>query len=307
MQFADQIPANDEQAVSTHTTIGGDNVGQNKTEAGDIHGNFNVVGPGQLTVNNNTTNIIQSAPKEEKPRHPYEPEMALVAAGNFLMGSDQHKPAEAPQHQVLLSDYHIAIYPVTNQDYGRFVQDTKYPVSPSLLWHGNIPPKDEWNSPVAGVSWYDALAYCEWLTKLTGRHYTLPSEAQWEKAARGENGRFYPWGDSWQAERCNSNPQAIVPVDKYPAQSPYGCYDMVGNVREWTTTLWDMGSDQLYGYPWTQDGRDDLQAPQTTGRVFRGGRVRNLVDFRSSLRRGHPPTDNGPKRNRHGFRVVKNK
>ena len=244
--------------------------------------------------------------EREKPRLPFEPETVLVPAGRFQMGDDDH-PASAPQHTVELAGFHIGRYPVTNEQFAHFVQKTNRVAAPELLWHGNRPPDGEEDHPVAGVTWYEALAYCRWLRELTGRPYTLPSEAQWEKAARGADGRRYPWGDAWDAERCHTEPGRLAAVDAYPAQSPFDCYDMAGNAREWTATLWGTSPrepDDAYRLPWADDGRDDLEAPPTTRRVFRGGRGDAPDDYRCSARGSYLPERRGPRRNRHGFRVV---
>ena len=120
-------------------------------------------------------------------------------------------------------------------------------------WSSSTPPPDKLNHPVQGVRWSDALAYCEWLREETGRPYSLPSEAQWEKAARGTDGRSYPWGDEWEADRCNHQSDETTAVDAFPAQSSYGCFDLVGNIREWTRTIWGVTRprpDDKFRYPW---------------------------------------------------------
>jgi formylglycine-generating enzyme required for sulfatase activity len=118
------------------------------------------------------------------------------------------------------------------------------------------------------VTWHDAMAYCRWLARVTGRAYRLPSEAEWEKAARGTDGRIWPWGNKWDSKRCNSReggPGNTTPVGQYSPQgdSPYGCVDMAGNVWEWTLSL-------LKDYPYDpKDGREDAQAEGR--RRLRGG------------------------------------
>jgi len=246
-------------------------------------------------------------PPVVKPRLRFEPETVPIPAGSFIMGSDDHRPEEAPRHTVELPAYHIGIYPVTNEQYAQFVEKTGRVVESTLLWDGNLPPDDELGHPVTGITWYEALEYCQWLSELTERHYTLPSEAQWEKAARGPGSRIYPWGDDWDPERCNDDPGKIIPVTAYPAQSDYGCFDMVGNGREWTTTLWGKAPsapDGKYAYPWADDGRDDISRPQTIRRIYRGGRAKEPHGFRCSARGDYLPGKPGPRRNRHGFRIV---
>ena len=119
------------------------------------------------------------------------------------------------------------------------------------------------------VSWDAATAYCRWLSETTGQRYRLPSEAEWEKAARGTDGRIYPWGNQPPDERrCNfnNNVKDTTPVGSYPAGvSPYGCYDMAGNVWEWTSSLsWD--------YPYRADDGREVQVEDGNGlSVYRGG------------------------------------
>lgn len=246
----------------------------------------------------------------EKPRLPYEPETVLIPAGAFLMGDDDD-PLAAPQHTVELPAFHIGRYPVTNEQFAHFLRKTNRVAASELLWDGNRSPEGKDQHPVTGVTWYDALAYCQWLSEQTGRPYTLPSEAQWEKAARGADGARFPWGDGWDAERCNADPEAIVAVDARPAQIRWGdeeVYDLVGNAREWTATLWGASPrapDDDYRYPWADDGRDDLSAPRTTRRVFRGGRGEGPATYRCSARGSYLPERPGPRRNRHGFRVAR--
>lgn len=131
---------------------------------------------------------------------------------------------------------------------------------------------------MVNVSWHDALAYCAWLSQVTGRHIILPSEAEWEKAARGDRDkRQYPWGDKFEATRCNSDALGLggtTPVGIFPkGASPWGCLDMAGNVWEWTRSLWGKElSEPEFGYPYDPtDGREDLKAPDDVYRVLRGG------------------------------------
>jgi formylglycine-generating enzyme required for sulfatase activity len=237
---------------------------------------------------------------------PFEPETVVVPAGTFIMGDDDVAHA-APQHTVDLPAFRIGRYPVTNAQFAEFVWKTGRVAPKELLWDGNEPPEEARDHPVTGITWYEAMDYCAWLSETTGRAYTLPSEAQWEKAARGTDGRAYPWGETWDPARCHTDPEGFAAVDAYPAQSPYGGYDMVGNAREWTTTLWGTSSgapDDRYAYPWADDGRDDVEAPRTTRRVVRGGRGSDPAAYKCAARRSYFPDRPGPRRNRHGFRVV---
>jgi formylglycine-generating enzyme required for sulfatase activity len=221
---------------------------------------------------------------------------------------------ETRQFSLDLPPYRIGKYPVTNREYAGFLRRTRgYEAPPG--WHGRKPPPGEENHPVAGVSWYDARAFCKWLTgeTETGGTYILPSEAQWEKAARGTKGRLYPWGDDWDADnpRCNLDSRQTTPVDVFPeGVSPYGCFDMVGNVREWTRTLWGyhrFEPDEEHRYPWKKDEHNDddgVENPQVR-RVYRGrGEPWDESPLRASVRGSQVPNQRGPRGARLGFRVV---
>ena len=222
-----------------------------------------------------------------------------VPAGPFWMGSDPKTDAmtyrdEQPRHKMNLEyDYWIARYPVTVAQWRAFVEATGYgDFSPSAL-------RDPDNHPVRWINWYDALAYARWLDQklkevsqrwlvvsatleerqfwaavASGRYQiTLPSEAEWEKAARGVDGRIYPWGKSFDPERANTREAQvgdITAVGAFPkGASPYGLLDLSGNVWEWTRSLWGP-------YPYPQEAaarraREDLSAPKDVPRVLRGG------------------------------------
>jgi formylglycine-generating enzyme required for sulfatase activity len=257
---------------------------------------------------------------------PAEPLLGFVKipAGPFLMGSNKNDDPEADedeldQHSLELPEYYLARYPVTVAQYAAFISDSGYKTSDEDSLRGAA------NHPVVWVSWYDALAYCRWLDgKLKdvsaerskkaetraqkafwqglqeGRlHVTLPSEAEWEKAARGEDGRIYPWAVEFDPQKANLAETGIgstSTVGCFPAgASPYGILDMSGNVWEWTRSLWGKEfSKPDYGYPYLpSDGREDLDADGSFLRVLRGGsfsgdrryarcayRSRNNPDFR---------------------------
>ncbi len=221
------------------------------------------------------------------------PEMLRIPAGWFLMGSaDSDQQAwsdEKPQHRLYLPEYWIGRYPVTNAQFAAFVRSTGYRTSSEksssdFTWqhpkgkNSDLSGRD--NHPVRYLSWRDALEYCRWLTEATGVKYSLPSEAEWEKAARSADadGRIYPWGNTWDAKRCNTSESGkgdTTPVGHYSpgGDSPYGCADMAGNVWEWTRSLWGKGWDEPeFKYPYNpDDGREKLDAPDNFPRVLRGG------------------------------------
>jgi formylglycine-generating enzyme required for sulfatase activity len=180
----------------------------------------------------------------------FEPELILIPAGEFLMGSDPERDPSAqdneqPQHLLFLPDYYLAKTPVTNAQYAAFVQAVGWQAIGSKWtgdWAEGKSPPGKADHPVNEVAWDEAMAYCRWLSEVTGRAYSLPSEAEYEKGVRGTDGRIYPWGKQWDATRCNADKGDqgdTTPVDAYPqGASPYGMLDMAGNVWEWTRSLW---------------------------------------------------------------------
>jgi formylglycine-generating enzyme required for sulfatase activity len=223
-------------------------------------------------------------------------EMAYIPSGNFLMGSGSESPSESekPQHTVYLDAFWMDRYEVTNAMYKKCVDAKKCPQharrgsQDRSFYYGN-PQYDQY--PVVQVSWYDAKTYCSW----AGRR--LPSEAEWEKAARGDQGNIYPWGnqppnDSLAnfADKNTYLPQSdqnvddgykdTSPVGNYPlGASPYGIYDMAGNVLEWVA--------DWYSPTYYSKGENTNPAGYAFGpfRVMRGGScVNTLVELRTSYR-----------------------
>jgi formylglycine-generating enzyme required for sulfatase activity len=207
-------------------------------------------------------------------------ELVTIPAGLFLMGADDMTSDERPRHELTLPEYRIGKYPVTNAQYRRFVETTKREW-PSGRWQRS----EKANCPVVVVSWHDALAYCGWLTGVwreqgkiaAGEIVRLPTEAEWEKAARGTDGRIYPWGNEWDETKCNTSELGLgdtCAVGMFAGgASPYGCLDMAGNVWEWTGSLWGKGiSSPEFKYPYDPtDGRENLEAGDNVLRVLRGG------------------------------------
>ncbi len=219
-------------------------------------------------------------------------EWVRIPAGAILMGSDKirdnmARDDELPQHTLYLLEYHIARVPVTNAQYKRFVDATNHR-APSYWADGRIPNGKE-NHPVVHVTWRDAMAFCQWAG------VRLPTEAEWEKAARGADGRIYPWGNEPpNRERCNfrGNENGTTMVGSYPPGAN-GLYDMAGNVWEWT-------SSKYRAYPYEgNDGREDRVGDGA--RTLRGGSWLNLeLDVRCAARNFYNP--NGL--DTLGFRVV---
>ena len=164
-------------------------------------------------------------------------EMVQIPEGDFIMGSDSRLPDEGPQHVVTLKSFYIDRYEVTNLQYRKFNNETKRR-SPTHFRNRTF-PRGKADHPVTYVSWEDASAYCQWAGK------RLPTDQEWEKAARGTDGRIFPWGDEFDAKKANTplRWQMIgsfgdtTPVGSFKdGVSPYGVYDMSGNVWEWTSS-----------------------------------------------------------------------
>jgi formylglycine-generating enzyme required for sulfatase activity len=157
-------------------------------------------------------------------------DMVQISKGEFTMGSSEHSD-ETP-HQVVLDSYFIDKYEVSNADYKEFMKATRHPAP--AYW--DDPRLNKPNQPVVGVNWYDGSAFCEWKGK------RLPTEAEWERAAKGPQGSHYPWGHKIDPTRANygQNEGKTMPVDSYPSGvSGYGAYNMAGNVFEWVADWYD--------------------------------------------------------------------
>ena len=225
-----------------------------------------------------------------------EMEMVLVPAGPFTMGSAEDAPHaladEKPAHPVFMSAYYIGRYPVTNQQYALFIDATDHRIpyvdpledrsAQPYNWDQEfkVSPVGNEDHPVVLVSWDDATAYCQW----AGLY--LPTEAEWEKAARGTDGRTYPWGNEWDPARCNWDKGGTSPVSHYsPAgDSPYGCADIIGNAWEWCA--------DWYGRDYYRNGPPRDPPGPTTGqnRVMRGGAfLYDAWNLRCAYRDGAPP------------------
>jgi formylglycine-generating enzyme required for sulfatase activity len=224
--------------------------------------------------------------------------MVWVPASAFLMGSDKSRDSNAnddelPQHSVTLPSYWIGRFPVSVARWKLFVKENDYKPDEKSL-------QDPDDHPARYVNWNDAMVYCKWLSEKSGLPVTLPSEAEWEKAARGTDGRIYPWGDEFDKDKCNTSESGIkntTPVGMYsPAgDSPYGCADMAGNIWEWTRS-------KFKPYPYNaEDGRENLEG--TDARVVRGGSwdYRRLF-ARASLRSNFDSPN--LRRSLYSFRVV---
>ena len=215
--------------------------------------------------------------------------MVLIPSGEFLMGSEM--AGEGPPHPVSVDPLYIDRYEVTNAQYQRFVDATghrtpQHEVDPRYdLWvSGTFPPEFK-AQPVVNVDWHDAVSYCEWAGK------RLPTEAEWEKAARGTDARIYPWGnDPPSPARLNfarrwEGPQTLRPVGSFEqGRSPFGAYDMAGNVWEWVNDWYGAG---YYKAPQERNPRGPGGG---SAKVLRGGSWTNLARLvRATHRYGADP------------------
>ena len=180
--------------------------------------------------------------------------MMLVPEGSVTLGSDQPDDTEKPLHRVELKAFYIDKHEVTNEEYKQFCDATARTVPP--YWTAKTFPKGLEKHPVVEVSWADAAAYARWAGK------RLPTEAEWERAAKGPNSYRYAYGNAFDPQKANSGTQKTSAVGSYPANE-FGLFDMTGNVSEWTSSLY-------LPYPYSEsDGRED---PKAAGaRTVRGG------------------------------------
>jgi eukaryotic-like serine/threonine-protein kinase len=224
------------------------------------------------------------------PLSPPEPPggMVYVAGGEFIMGRDNGAEYEKPQHQATVNPFFIDIFEVTCEEYKKFINETGYR-APTEWSKGNYLPA--WaRRPVTGIDWDDANAYARWAGK------RLPTEQEWEFAARGADGRLYPWGNEWKAKAANADSSShkhVTSIGEHSAgPSPFGAYDMSGNVWEWTAS-------DLAAYP---GGMLTGQA-QGDMKVVRGGSWReNRSETTATVRKGLPPR--GGEYSNVGFRCV---
>jgi formylglycine-generating enzyme required for sulfatase activity len=189
-------------------------------------------------------------------------ELVRVPAGEFLMGSNLNlfkfaEDNEKPQHRVYLNEYFIGRYPVTVAQFAVFVAETCYRTEAErdgyeVVWqhpHDKSSYVHSKQHPVVCVTWNDAIAFCEWLSRQTGHVVSLPTEAEWEKAARWDatkqKARIWPWGNTFDKSKTNTNESRVrdtTPVGVYSAKggdSLYGCADMAGNIWEWCADWYD--------------------------------------------------------------------
>lgn len=225
-------------------------------------------------------------------------ELVFVPLGAFQLGGNDTvaNDNEKPQHSVDIPDFRISKYPITNAQYAQFIQGTQQPYP--THWNNTEPPQALLDHPVVNITLQDTELFCEWLSGQHGRQYALPTEEQWEKAARGTNGAHrYVWGDVWQTNYCNTVETGIgettaVSRFQHTNSSPYGVVDMLGNVWEWTKS-------HYLPYPGTPH---EALHFGTSHYVVRGGSWHNDQKLARISCRGRYKPD--VKRPYLGFRVV---
>lgn len=208
-----------------------------------------------------------------------------VEGGEVMLGGEG---TDIPLRREIVDPFAIAETEVTNEQYQEFVKATGH--KPPANWNGQDFPSGAALEPVTGVTWRDAVDYCKWLSEKIGATVELPTEAQWELAARGKEGFTYPWGNEWN-DRAATSEGRIRPVRSYPeGKSPSGAYDMAGNVWEWVA---DQATDKT-GKPATENG--------VPLRIIKGGSAEEEREYISARVRYARPAD----RPRHtiGFRYI---
>lgn len=231
----------------------------------------------------------------------YVPALVRIPAGWFHMGCDSGQDNEKPVHRVWVDEFLLAACQVTNADYGRFLRDTAS--LPPPFWSDpafNLPEQ-----PVVGVSWYETIRYCEWLSASTGGNFRLPSEAEWERAARGgheDAGALFPWGDAPPrslpdyADRCAGHWDTGPEPVRRAEPNAYGLYNMCDNVHEWCS---DWYAPSYYA---ESPDRNPLGPEIGKRRASRGGSWRHQIKMsRCAARSSIPPEF---KYADYGFRVA---
>jgi formylglycine-generating enzyme required for sulfatase activity len=254
--------------------------------------------------------------------------LVRVPAGSFLMGGGHSDPTRCITYSLHLDEYYIGMFPVTVAQYAAFARATRRPAMPwaQRTYTMDLDAFDDmevitrldrnWrhpfgrdprvgdrgvaarpDHPVMVVNWYDAMAFCAWASQVSGASVRLPTAAEWQKAARGPDGRPYPWGKGPLPgpHLCNSLPEGLhsigvaesttTPVGSFSplGDSPYGCSDMLGNVWEWTSTATrDEEGRLLFGHPYRPgDGREDPGGRRL--RMLMGGSYRSSLAWLSCM------------------------
>jgi len=241
------------------------------------------------------------------------PHLARIPAGDFLMGAADGEADERPVHRVHVGEFFIGRFPVTNDEYARFVRATGHPApdirglpliaaggrdtifkefAAPYVWPDGEPPAGHGSHPVVLVRYDDAIAYCDWLATTLGRVVRLPTEAEWEKAARGgADGARHPWGEdidqshgNYLADPSAKRQRGTRPTGTYPPNA-YGLCDVIGNVWEW---IGDWYGAEYYGQGDAQDPRGPASGSL---RIVRGASwvTDDLAMLRCAYRHKVPP------------------
>ena len=225
-----------------------------------------------------------------------EPEIegtVKVEGGEFVLGGGETK---LPLKRVIVGDFAIAETEVTNAQYAEFIKETDHAAPAD--WKDNEFSEGGGNLPVTQISWRDAEDFCKWMGGKLDAEVRLPSEAEWELAARGRDGRKYPWGEKWNKEAANSleNGAKISAVKRFPQnRSPFGAFDMAGNVWEWTR------DKAVEANAADKDVKEALKSGEVL-RVIKGGSAKEPASQISALARySIPETTKSPNV---GFRYV---
>jgi formylglycine-generating enzyme required for sulfatase activity len=248
------------------------------------------------------------------PAHPLPIEMVRIPSGNFCRGTSKDEidklvkehsnwktelfKDEKPQREIYLDSFYISKYEITNAQYKTFLEDKPNYEKPAY-W--NTEGFNDPDQPVVGVSWYDADAFCNWLSEKTGENYRLPTEAEWEKAARGTDGRFFPWGneepDISKANFMEQHHKTIPVKEKPLGASAFKLMHMAGNVAEWCSDWYDESYYRI------ADERDPNGPSNGARKVVRGGAWNDNAFFlRCADRNSYPPK---VKKEIIGFRIVR--
>ena len=229
------------------------------------------------------------------------PELVAVPSGWFQTGSPEGlgRQEERPVHRVWVDSFQMGRYQVTNREYALFLEATR--CAPPPFWNQSAFGRPD--QPVAGPNWFEARAYCDWLSRQTGEPYRLPTEAEWERAARGgADGRLFPWGDSDPTGRPNYAgrwKEGPEPVGTAPPND-YGIFDLCENVHEWCLDWYDPGF-----YAVSPEHNPACAQPGTSPprRASRGGSWRHHIKIsRCAARSAIPPSFQYAD---YGFRVVR--
>ncbi len=211
------------------------------------------------------------------------PTLVSIPAGSFRMGCDAGQENERPVHRVWVGGFLLAACQVTNADYARFLRDTRS--LPTPFW--NHPSFDHPEQPIVAVSWFEAVRYCDWLSALTGRRFRLPTEAEWERAARGvHEGALFPWGDAAPESlqgyhaRWKTGPEAVARA----APNTFGLFNICDNVHEWCADWYAPGY-------YAVSPEHNPRGPETGDRrASRGGSWRHHIKIsRCAARSSIPP------------------